>query len=83
MCWRKQEHDKSDLHGSCANKLISSKNLHWNVLRCSSKKKWLKQGLSPGLQDNRPAHKPLSHEDMLIPSASFFHFTELATSCEQ
>jgi hypothetical protein len=47
------------------------------------KKKRLKRGLSPGLQGDRPAPKPLSHEDMLIPSASFFHFTEVSTSCEQ
>jgi hypothetical protein len=47
------------------------------------KKLWLKQGLSPGPQGDRPAPKPLSHEDMLILSASFFHFTELATCCEQ
>ncbi len=31
MCWRKQEHDESDLHGSCANKLISSNNLHFGM----------------------------------------------------
>jgi hypothetical protein len=43
----------------------------------------LQEGLSPGLQRDRPAPKPLSHEDLLIPSASFFHFTELAACCEQ
>jgi hypothetical protein len=47
------------------------------------KKLWLKQGLSPELQGDMPAPKPLSHEDMLIPSVSFFHFTELATCCEK
>jgi hypothetical protein len=44
---------------------------------------WLQQGLSPGLQGDRPSPKPLSHEHLLISSASFFLFTELATFCEQ
>jgi hypothetical protein len=42
----------------------------------------LKQEFNTGLQGDRPAPKPLSHEDMLIPSASFFHFTELAVNNE-
>jgi hypothetical protein len=42
----------------------------------------LQQGFIPGLQRDRSAPKPC-HEHLLIPRASFFHFTELATCCEQ
>ncbi len=46
------------------------------------KKLWLHQGLNPWFQGVRPASKPLSHEDLLMSSASFLQFIELATCCE-
>ncbi len=47
----------------------------------SRKKSWQYQGLNLWLQGDRPAPKPLSHEDGLISCASFFYYIELTTCC--
>jgi hypothetical protein len=44
------------------------------------KKSWWQEGLNPWLQGDRAVPKPLSHVDLLISRASFFHYTELAVN---
>ncbi len=45
-----------------------------------AKRLWMQQGLNPWLQGERPAPKPLNHNDSYILRAPFFHLAELATS---
>ncbi len=44
------------------------------------KKLGMQQGSNPSLQGERPAPKPLNHEDSYILRVSFFYLAELATS---
>ncbi len=43
-------------------------------------KTWMQQGLNQWLQGERPAPEPLTHKDLLILRAWFFHLAQLAVS---
>ncbi len=54
-----------------------------SIFNPAEKKIWMQQGLKSlnlWLQGERPAPKPLNHEDLYILRAPFFHLAELATS---
>jgi hypothetical protein len=42
------------------------------IFDLAEKKLWMQPGMIPGLQDEKPAPKPLNHKDLYILRASFF-----------